>query len=813
MVAIKIDNFQGKAPRTSPELLDNTKAQIANNLKMYSGDLLPYRIPRADFSVETPVKVESIFGIRNDLGAIKWMSWGTDVDVVLRSDIDDKTGDPQDRRFFYTGDGYPKQSWLELAVSGPEPYPSAHYRLGLPLPTQKPTTDVTGFTELETITAGRNNSSRARLRFSAPHNLRDGNIISVTGFLGGDSSLNTEGIEVVVRDDDEIFYFNRGEEIPFGANTDGRVNLAGGNTIRSYVYTWISPFGEESVPSEPSDDDYLLEGQTVTVQNLPSSGPGAEYLTAGIRLYRTVVTANGSDYFRLKTLFFPGTTATVARLGGVATVTTQEPHNLIVDDRFKLDGTTVDGGSFDTPITGSTVTEVVDRYTFRYANAGSDIGETADTGGTLYHDAAELPTDDPRFWGDGNYDFIDDFESRNLLFTLTSQFYDEPPDGMQGLVMGPNNIACGFVGNQLCLSEPLEIHAWPERNRITFEYDVVAVAIVMGTIIVLTEGYPYRVDGGFPETVSWSRIDALFPCVSKRSTVAMDYGVVYASHSGLVMYSPNTGIHTITKLIHDWDTWDNDIDYETIVAGSYQNRYIASYRTGSFIYERSGEEGVYVDIPTGFDAIWEDKLTNTAYIISKNSQTIYEWDNNSYPFSKMKWKSKVFILPDYANLGAARVIADYGSTVFGDSIDDYNDDVLELNQIIIDEFNALGYDPEINASLGGYNSFMFGGDVDGVTGVAIGISDNGVITPPSAMFAGDSYLGFFYQAGTGGLTTEVLFRLYANKELVFETILTDDSIFRLPTGYRTDTYEVYVEGAVRVRAIHLAETPIGLKQI
>jgi hypothetical protein len=786
MVAIKIDNFQGKTPRTSPELLDNTKAQIANNLKLYSGDLLPYRIPRAEYEVATSPTVKSVYGLYDDNDDIVWLSWGVDVDVVLRSDIDDASDDNVlDRRFFYTGDGYPKQSWFELAINGSEPYPNAYYRLGLPLPTVKPTTAVTSFSELSSADIGRDGGSQARIRFTTPHNLRDGNVISVTGFTLTYTSLNTENIEVTIIDDDEISYFSRGDAIPFGtSNSDGRVNLAGGNTIRSYVYTWLSPFGAESVPSPPSKDDYLREGQTVTVGNLPQTGPGDNYLVAGIGIYRTVVTANGSDYFLLKRLFFPGTTATVARLGEVSTVRTEEFHNLQKGDRFKLDGCT--DASFD--IVDGVVTKVVDRYTFEYDQPlQPDVLEVADTTGTLYHDVAELLTDTSIYWGDptyNNFDFVDDFESRNLSTSLTSLFYDPPPDGMKGLIMGPNNIACGFVGNQLCLSEPLQIHAWPERYRITFEYEVVAVAVVMGTIIVLTEGYPYRIDGGFPDTMSWSRIDALFPCVSKRSTVAMDYGVVYASHSGLVMYSPNSGIRTVTKLIHDWDTWENEINYEDIVAGSYQNRYLASYGTGSFIYERSDEtEGVYVDIPTRFDAVWVDRLENSAYIIDQGTNAIFEWDNNDYPFAFMDWKSKVYILPDYVNLGAARVIADYDDTGFGESIDAYNQLVAERNEQTIAELSAIGID-----YLGTYNAFVFGG----------------------GMFNGDPYLEQQFDTIT---PPTVQFRLWANKELVFETILTDGSIFRMPTGYRTDTYEVAVTGPVRVRAIHLAETPLGLKQI
>jgi hypothetical protein len=478
------------------------------------------------------------------------------------------------------------------------------------------------------------------------------------------------------------------------------------------------------------------------------------------------------------------TTDTVARTGGVATVKFQEPHNMVVDDRLKLDGCT--DATFD--IVDGVVTEVVDRYTLKYANPGVDVAETADVTGTLYHDVAELLTDPSRYWGDpalaNPYDFIDDFESRNLFFTLSSSEYDAPPDGMRGLIMGPNNIALGFIGNQLCLSEPMELHAWPERNRITFEFDIVSVAVVQGTIIVLTEEYPYRVDGGFPDSMSHSRIDALFPCVSKRSVVAMDYGVVYASHSGLVMYSPGAGIRTITKLIHDWDTWENQIDYDKIVAGSYQNRYFASYGSGTFIYERSDEtEGVYVDVPTAFDAVWVDGQNNTAYIVAAESPNIFEWDNNDYPFAVMEWKSKVYTIDDYINLGAARVIADYNDTGYGEALADYNAGIIAQNEETIAELQLVGIE-----YLGSYNAWVFNG----------------------GMWNGDPYLQQLYQDGVG---PNLIFRLYVDKELIFERLISDKEIFRLPTGYRTDTYECSVTGPIRVRAIHLGETPLGLKGI
>jgi hypothetical protein len=60
---------------------------------------------------------------------------------------------------------------------------------------------------------------------------------------------------------------------------------------------------------------------------------------------------------------------------------------------------------------------------------------------------------------------------------------------------------------------------------------------------------------------------------------------------------------------------------------------------------------------------------------------------------------------------------------------------------------------------------------------------------------------------------DLIFRMWADKELLFTTTVTDSDTFRLPTGYRTDTFEFELEGDIRVRALHLAETPLALREV
>ena len=131
-------------------------------------------------------------------------------------------------------------------------------------------------------------------------------------------------------------YFNPGDAVSIVSDTAGRVDLAGNTQSRTHVYTWITPWGEESIASEPSDALYIKVGQVVTITNIPTATPASAYYIRGVRVYRTLSSASGTEYWKLSDLWFPVSTATVARTGNVSTVTLAEPHNFIVVDRKSL---------------------------------------------------------------------------------------------------------------------------------------------------------------------------------------------------------------------------------------------------------------------------------------------------------------------------------------------------------------------------------------------------------------------------------------------------------------------------------------------
>jgi hypothetical protein len=812
MARLKLQKFLGKAPKVSPELLPAVAAQEATNCKLYSGDLIPYPFPVIVGDTSLSGITRTLYGLRDpDDNSLVFLAWDTDVDVAIAS-----ITDTNEQRFYYTGDGLPKVSTYELATSGSPPYPTSFYELGFEVPdvSQIPTATAVTPATAETTSYARDNSGVTTLVTSAAHGFRSGNSLSIQGFTvrtgtytnanpttititdhgletgatitldftsggaasgvyditkvtddtftvtlpsapgsGGNvdwdiSGFNLSNTVCTVIDDTTLTYFNPGFEVTATTTNppaqDGRVDLAGETEARTYVFTWFTPWDEESGPSKSSDIIYIKTGTQVDVTNLPTTPPAGDNYIRGIRLYRTIGGSGGSDFIRLNTLWYPTGITTVQRDTNIAKITTEFPHNLAVNDIVKISGCT--DATFDD--TDVLVTDIIDDFSFLFDQTGTDTPATADATGTLFHDVSENPgTTTARYWGDaGDYTFVDDFDSLTLFGILDSEDNFPPPVGLTGLTLIQNNILAGFVDNELYLSKIGKPYAWPESSTYALEYNVVGVAAIAGSALILTEGYPYILAGSNPSQMSLARVDAFYPCLSAQSIVAMDYGIVYSTHDGLAVYSPASGARIVTGPLHSNDTWQTEIDPTSVVAAYYGANYFASHSAGAFVFEQDAQAGgFFVDCTYTFDASWYDPISGNLFYAAGTAGDVSQWDDLTQPLSTQSWKSKVLVTQDMVNFGAARVIADYEET--------------ETQQW--DTF-AETWDA---------TTFKWTG------------------------------------------ATDVIFRMYADRALVYENTISSGSMFRLPTGYRTDTYEVEVEGNIRIRAVHLAETPLELKQV
>jgi hypothetical protein len=758
MPGVVIKKFLGIAPRLSPELLPDTVAQFAFNIKTYSGDLIPYNQSSELSTLAKAGTIKTIYPMDDGAGGYKWLHWTVDVDIAKAQVMNDTT-----QRVYYTGDGEPRVTNYDLATTGGgEEYPIAHYTLGLPTPIDAITAAATGFATVNTASRSRDSGNIATIITSTPHLLHTGMYVTITGM--SDSTFNLASVLVTVINSTTFTYYSNGASSVTPVATSTRSRTSNVATIVTGSAHGLTT-GQTATISGMTDSSFNAVGVTVTVTNSTTF----TYANTGGNV------ASGSDTGGLVTPL--GTTPDTGGRVNIAGTTLPRTYvytwytawgeestpSPVSNTVYVKEGQTVELSGLPSAWPGS--------YTGDYQTADMQVRiyrTVASTAGTLYYKVGEVDL--------GVTTFTDDVDVSTLTTALTSQYYDQPEPTMQGIKAIHNGMMVGFFGNTLCFAEPGQFHAWPQRYQTQLDANIVAIGNFGTSIIVATDKNPWLIQGTTPASMAKVRMDYVLPCTSKRSMVNMGYGLAYASPRGLAIYASQSGGGALTQYVHDWDTWREAVDYDNLLGVYYNDKYFGQHPEGAFIFQKDEQVGGYlVQISQRFTAAYYNSTDARLYFATTEGgeNKVYLWDDPAEPLSQVDWKSKVIVTKDYLNLGAARVVADYNATA-----DDIA--VAEQNSLIIATNNAMIEDVNDGGSIGG--------------------------GAPELFAIGDSFIQQPLPS-----TATIQFQLFSDKELIFTTELADSSIFRLPTGYRTDTYEVRVTGSKRIRAIHLGETPLGLE--
>ena len=223
-----------------------------------------------------------------------WFHWGTDVDAV-KGPI---AGDTVERTYF-TGDGsYPKFTKSPNAVTGGTDYPMADFRLGIPAPATAPSAQLAA-AKTGTVTGITLTSGFPVKITSTAHSLYTGYKVTFAS-VGGTTELNGNQY-TITRVDANTFTLDNTDGANFTAWTSGgtwtQVCDVADQVSRHYVYTYVSPDGEEGLPSAPSGVISACPGQNISIADMATDPGGAYNLgsTATKRIYRTV---SGSETFQ-----------------------------------------------------------------------------------------------------------------------------------------------------------------------------------------------------------------------------------------------------------------------------------------------------------------------------------------------------------------------------------------------------------------------------------------------------------------------------------------------------------------------------------
>ena len=254
--------------------------------------------------------------------------------------------------------------------------------------------------------------------------------------------------------------------------------------------------------------------------------------------------------------------------------------------------------------------------------------------------------------------YRDSVDDAGLSATLETYDYTPPPSDMTGLCMMSNGIAAGFHGNEVCFSEAFLPYAWKDSNKQSTENTIVGIKPIGTTLVVGTEGRPYIFTGITPDNITSAEPLATLACTSKRSMVAMDGYVLYASPNGLVSIDGNGAAAVATKNIIDPTQWKQRYNPTTIRAWLLEGEYFALFdgedgKTSGFIFNPESMDLRHIDVD--FNAAYNEPKTDTLYVAKgEKLYTIESGDMNR----QLLWRSKPFIAQKSTSFSCLRIMAD-----------------------------------------------------------------------------------------------------------------------------------------------------------
>ncbi len=382
----------------------------------------------------------------------------------------------------------------------------------------------------------------------------------------------------------------------------------------------------------------------------------------------------------------------------------------------------------------------------------------------------------------------DDVDENDLATdTLESETWDPPPANLKGLTILPTGIAAGFVGNEIYLSEPYQVHAWPPEYTISIPYKIVGLGTYGNNLVVATNGEPYTISGLTPSQMYPKKGKGSFPCLSKRGVVSSEFGVQFPIKEGMLRINENgTFIDTAGKIdILDWENYFPATMAGIVFAGKYYgcfrdddnvyHGFFIDYNTEDLTLLDAETYCFYTSLQDGELYLGQNDVYDEADPPPTKPLCVKKYEGNKYNYTYFKFKTKKFLVPFDTNFCVARIMYD-------------EEFYAELLQAIADD-NYLA----------DQNATIFAGDVLGA------VNDDPVNTLP---IHGDLLLDL---SGVSA-SVEIKFRVYADGELKFTKNVMNTQPFRLNSGYKSKRYEFQLEGNIPIKKMDIATSVEELLQ-
>lgn len=366
------------------------------------------------------------------------------------------------------------------------------------------------------------------------------------------------------------------------------------------------------------------------------------------------------------------------------------------------------------------------------------------------------------------YEFSDARASQDVEESAVSAEWDAPIENLTGLVSLNNGVLAAFKGSDVYFSYPYQVNAWPYTYRISVDYNIVGLGAFGNTVVICTEGIPSLALVSDPASVTLRAINAAYPCLSPQTIVNFSNGVVYASTGGLLLVNSTSPKYItegyITK--DEFKDWNPDKLVATDYGGTYIGISTDATKYHGILFNIDSPNIGLISLYRYAYGVFSDHEKNELYLIvptSEGGRKIVAYDKEvlqgDQNYRTYNWRSKLFISSQgLATMSAARVRIDASNALSGLAIKSYTYSRHAINDAPLNHF-----------------------DINGPVNMKAVYEELNTKT----------YIYFIYYVdGIPRLTRRT----------------NSSAPFRLPSGFRGDTFEVEVEAATAISSIELASS-------
>lgn len=545
-------------------------------------------------------------------------------------------------------------------------------------------------------------------------------------------------------------WFGLGVAAPLNAPTIAPA--AGSTETRAYVYTFVTKYGEESGPSPAAvATGANLGAWTVSgMQAAPSNTGTISAVQNNVPSAGKVTITFNTTYGLVEgeSLTFSGVVG-MTDLNGTRRIFSIDAATNKVVVLLSTTQTYTSGGAWakNSPHNLADMT----RRIYRSAGTNAD-----------YLFVAEVPV--------ATTSYVDNVAGASLGEVLPTKDSLPAPGRLRCLKSLPNGCLVGITDNEICFSAPYMPYSWPISNRYSFSQRAVNIVPSGNSVIVLTDTYPILFVGNDPEAMTPSVMETYAPCLSKRGVADVGGGAIYPSHDGLWLAAPGR-VERMTQRLYREDEWkllNPSSWHATIHDGQYYGFYTKEGEDKGRMWVFDMAEGDSVlEVDEQADDLYRNDYDGQLYV--SYGQNIYQWDVNVGKTYVSDWLSMTYQLPKPINFSIGQVHAEFSKPVPPDY------EQIAANEALI----AQG--------------------ADAVAGWICG----------QEMLATEVCGSFIIPAYTPQ-DKKVQFTLYADNEPVFTRIVTSSRPFRLPSGYRSEVFNIGLSTSIPVYSVAIADNTAEL---